>query len=144
MIKKAYKVNYISSLYELARMVDSSSTVGVNKAQLVGTHDGRIIVPVFDWVEFLSKFFRKLPNIKSFHHFRFCQHRPGTVYYKEYSSTEEREFLLLKNQVSLPPQEASPNVISPEGLTDERKRYLYREIRQFCKQGSEDLVAPAP
>lgn len=44
MIKKAYKVNFLSSLYEFADMVDASSTNGVNKAQLVGTHDGRIIV----------------------------------------------------------------------------------------------------
>ena len=44
MIKKAYKVNFVSSLYEFADMVDASSTNGVNKAQLVGTHDGRIIV----------------------------------------------------------------------------------------------------
>ena len=47
MIKKTYKVTYVSSLYELARMVENSSSVSVNKAQLVGTHDGRIIVPVY-------------------------------------------------------------------------------------------------
>ena len=44
-IKRAYKVNYVSSLYEFARMVEMSSTTGVKKAQLVGTHDGRVIVP---------------------------------------------------------------------------------------------------
>ena len=37
-------VSYISSLYELAQMVESSSTVGVNKAQLVATHDGKVIL----------------------------------------------------------------------------------------------------
>lgn len=36
-IKRSYKVSYVSSLYELAQMVESSSTVGVNKAQLVLT-----------------------------------------------------------------------------------------------------------
>ena len=39
---------YVSSLYELAQMVESSSTVGVNKAHLVGTHDGKVIVPVYN------------------------------------------------------------------------------------------------
>ena len=43
LIKKSYKVNYISSIYELATMVETSSSSGVNKAQLVGTHEGRII-----------------------------------------------------------------------------------------------------
>ena len=40
-IKRSFKLNYISSLYEFANMVESSST-GVNKAQLVGTHDERL------------------------------------------------------------------------------------------------------
>ena len=43
-IQQSYKVNLISSIHELARMVDSSSTIGINKAQLVGTHNGRVIV----------------------------------------------------------------------------------------------------
>ena len=30
-------------------MVDKSSSTGVNKAQLTGTHDGPVIVPVCDW-----------------------------------------------------------------------------------------------
>ena len=46
LIKKAYKVTYVSSLYEFARLVETSSTAGVNKAQLVGTHDGRVVEPV--------------------------------------------------------------------------------------------------
>ena len=63
-IKKSYKVNYISSLYEFANMVDSSPS-GINKAQLVGTHNGTVLVPVYDWASFLEQFFTRLPNIKS-------------------------------------------------------------------------------
>lgn len=62
LIKRAFKVNFISSIYEFARMVDCSSTTGVNKAQLVGTHDGREIVPVYDWVTFLFTVFYKAPE----------------------------------------------------------------------------------
>ena len=71
-IKKSYKVSYISSLYEFANMVESSNS-GINKAQLVGTHDGTVIVPVYDWSSFLEQFFKKVPNIKKYHHFRFCK-----------------------------------------------------------------------
>ena len=56
-IERSYKVTYISSLYEFAEMVESSSTAGVNKAQLVGTHDGKVIVPVYDWSAFLEQYF---------------------------------------------------------------------------------------
>lgn len=71
LIKKVYKVTHVSSSYEFARLVETSSNSGLNKVQLVGTHDGRIIVTVHDWASFLGQYFRKFPNIKKCHHFRF-------------------------------------------------------------------------
>ena len=144
LIKKAYKVTYISSLYEFARLVETSSTTGTNKAQLVGTHDGRVIVPVFDWVTFLGQYFKRFPNVKKVHHFRFTKDNPGMVYYREFSTSPEQSFMLLKNNVILPSSRTLPRVINPDGLSEERKAYLHREIRQFCRPGTEDLVAPAP
>lgn len=64
-------MSYVSSLYEFATLVDTSSAVGVNKAQLVGTHDGKVIVPVYDWVSFLGQYFKKLPGVKKFHTLHF-------------------------------------------------------------------------
>ena len=144
MLKKSYKVNFISSLYELAGMVDASSTTGVNKAQLVATHDGRIIVPAYDWSTFLGQYFKKITNITNFHHFRFTENEPGVVYCKQSVSSPEQRFVLLKNRAVIPPVAVLPQEIKPEGLSQERKNYLYREIRQFCRQGTENLVAPAP
>lgn len=143
LIKRAYKVNFISSLYEFARMVDCCSTTGVNKAQLVGTHDGQEIVPVYDWAAFLSEYFTKLPNIKKYHHFHFSMDEPGKVYFKEHRFSQERSLMLLKDPTVMPPL-VLPCKLRPEGLSQERKQYLYREIRPFCKYGTEDLVAPAP
>lgn len=143
-IKRAYKVNFTSSVYEFARLVDCSSTTGMNKAQLVGTHDGRVIVPAYEWSSFLGEYFNKLPNIKKYHHFRFSKDEPGRVYFKETRSSPEQSHMLLKNRVVLPPATVLPPKLNPEGLSEERKQYLYREIRQFCKPGTEDLVAPAP
>lgn len=144
MIKKAFKVTFISSIYEFARMVESSSTIGVNKSQLVGTHDHRVIVPVYDWASFLGRYFRKIPNIKNFQHFRFSKDEPGMIYYKENRSSVEKSFMLLKDPTVVPPRAVLPRKIDPEGLSEDRKRYLYNEIREFCKHGTEDLVAPAP
>ena len=144
MLKKSYKVNFICSLYELAGMVDASSSTGVNKAQLVATHDGRIIVPVYDWSTFLGQYFKKITNITNFYHFRFTEDEPGVVYCKESVSSPEQRFVLLKNCAVIPPVAVLPVEIKPEGLSQERKNYLYREIRQFCRQGTENLVAPAP
>ena len=59
-------------------------------------------------------------------------------------SSPEQSFTLLKRNVILPSSSTLPNEINPDGLTAERKNYLYHEIRQFCKPETEDLVAPAP
>ena len=125
-------------------MDTSSNSGGLNKAQLVGTHNGRIIVPVYDWAIFLGQYFRKLPNIKSFHHFSFSEQKSEMLYYKEFANSPERSFMLLKDQGVLPPSTTTPPVIEPNGLSEKHKQYLHHEIRQFCKPGTEDIVAPAP
>ena len=142
-IKRSFKVNYISSIYEFANMVESSST-GVNKAQLVGTPDGTVIVPVYEWSSFLEQFFKRVPNIKNYHHFRFSKDKPGIVYFKESSTSQEQSMMLLKNRGILPPAARLPAKLNPTGLSQEQQQYLYREIRQFCKPGTEDLVAASP
>ena len=50
---------------------------------MVATHDGRVIVPVYDWVSFLGEYFKKIPNLKKFHHFAFSKETPGMVSCKE-------------------------------------------------------------
>lgn len=83
-------------------------------------------------------------NIMSFHHFPFSEDEPGIVYCKESVSSPEQQFVLLKNRAVIPPAAVLPQEINPEGLSQERKNYLYREIRQFCRPGTENLVAQAP
>ena len=53
------------------------------------------------------------------------------------------EFHILKDP-AVRPQNHLPLPVVPLGLDEDRKRYLYREIREFCRPGTEDLVAPAP
>jgi len=115
-------------------MVESSST-GINKAQLVGKHDGTVIVPVYDWSSFLEQFFRRVPNVTRYHHSRFSKDEPGKLYFKESNSSPEHSLMLLKKHGILPSPSVLPTKLNP---------YLHREIRQFCKPGLEDLVAPAP
>ena len=101
MVKKSYKIKFISSIYELAGMAETSSAIGF-KAQLVATHDNRIIVPVYDWTLFLGQFFNKLPNIKKYHHFHFSRDEAGKIFFKESSSSRGQSFMLLKDLLSVP------------------------------------------
>ena len=141
--KQAVRKTFISDLFELARTIDNSTVTGVNVAQLCGLHDGTVIVPTYNWASFLETYFKKLPGVKSFHHFRFSKDTPGRVFCKRYVDSEEMEFDLLKDPTKRPPY-TLPSVVNPVGLDLERKNYLYKEIRQFCKPGSADLVAPKP
>lgn len=127
----------------MANVVETSSITGVNKVQLVGTHDGRSIVSVYDWATYLGQYFKKIAHIKKYHHFRFSDEKPGIVYCKECITSSEKKVNMLRDKSVLPSAELPP-IVEPQGLDEERKRYLFNEIRQFCKSGTEDLVAPDP
>ena len=80
-------------------------------------------------------------------HFPSNPMQPGPIYFKvprEYLTSPEQACVLLKDGAVIPPVSVLPQKINPEGLSDERRNYLHREIRQFCKPGTEDLVAPVP
>ena len=141
--KQAVRKTFISDLFELAHTIDNSTVTGVNVSQLCRLHDGSVLVPTYDWASFFDKYFKKLPGVKGYHHFRFSNDSPGRVFCKRYVDSEEVEFDLLRDPTKLPPYTLPP-IINPAGLDLERKSYLYKEIRQFCKPNSADLVAPKP
>ena len=49
LFKQAYRRTKIGCLDDIAKVVESSAVV--NHAQLVGTQDGQVIVPTYDWAE---------------------------------------------------------------------------------------------
>ena len=143
LIKQSFRRRYVSSLFDLMEAVDQSTITGVNISELCGLHDGTVKVPVYDWVTFLGPYFKKIPGISKFHHFRLTKEHPGVVFCRKLLSSEEIEFQILKDPNVRPPIQL-PQQILPLGLDNDRKRYLFREIREFCRPGTEDLVAPAP
>ena len=62
--------------------------------RLYRTYDGRIIVPAYDWASCLGQYFKRLPKIKSFHHYTFPEQNPGMVHYKEFANSPEHSFML--------------------------------------------------
>ena len=140
LVKQKTRRTFISSLFDIARAVNESATVNV--AELVGLHNGTVRVPTYDWVSYLERYFKKLPQIKSYYHFRFDKNYPGTVFCKQYWFSEEKAINLLRNRNQLPQPGQLPAIVNPEGISRERAEYLYKEIREFCRDGTEDLVAP--
>ena len=140
LVKQKTRKTFISSLFDIARAVEESATV--NTAEFVGLHNGTVLIPTYDWMTYLGQFFKKIPHLKTYHHFRFDKDYPGTVFCKEYWSSEEIALNILQSDINLPQPDLLPPVITPKGISRDRAEYLYKEIREFCRVGTEDLVAP--
>ena len=142
LMKQRIRRTFVSSLFDILEANDKSTLSGVNCGKLVGLHDETVLVKTYDWSGHLAPYFKKLTGISKFHHFRFNKNYPGKVFYKEHADATEKEFQMLKDASILPPRLLPPQVL-PSGLDDERRRYLHKEIREFCRPGTEDFVAPA-
>ena len=82
LVKQKTRRTFISSLVDIARTVEDSPAV--NAAELVGLHNGTVLIATYNWVAYLGQYLKKLPQIKSFYHFRFNKEHPGTVFCKQY------------------------------------------------------------
>lgn len=140
LVKQKTRKTFISSLFDIARAVEESAIV--NTAEFVGLHNGTVLIPTYDWMTYLGQFFKKIPHLKTYHHFRFDKDYPGTVFCKQYWSSEEIALNILQSNMNLPQPDLLPPVITPKGISRDRAEYLYKEIREFCRLGTEDLVAP--
>lgn len=143
LLKQSFRRTFVSSLFDLMKTVDNSTVTGVNISKLCGLHDGTVLVPVYDWASYLQLFFKKIIGISKFHHFRFSKEHPGVVFCREFVDSPVTEWQILKDVSNKPPAQLPP-IISPAGLDAARKQYLFREIRPFCRPGTEEHVAPNP
>ena len=139
LLKHKFRRTFVSSLADLVNVVETSGQV--NKAQLVGDKDGNVIVPCLDWSSSLGKYFRRLPNIKGYQHFRIERATPGVVFARHAANGEEVAVNLL---IGPHPDTLSPELITPLGLSIERQTYLYQKIREFCREDVRDEVCPCP
>jgi len=146
LLKQKFMYTKVNTLAEMATCVESSSPVsGVNIACLTGTEGGDVLVPVFNFQEFLQEVleYRKLPNIKKYHYFVFQQSTPGVVTCR----TEVQSDSLVTWQMSKLESvdiDRKPSEIKPSGLSLEIKWYLYKNIRQFCATETQDIMCPKP
>ena len=100
---------------------------------------------MFDWTQWLGKVFKKIDSILSYQQFKIDANHPGVV--ACYKTNNGNPDLINVFKVKDPKTyltTTKPEVIIPEGLSEQRQLYLYNQIREFCTIGTEDYVAPAP
>ena len=139
LIKRLYRKTKVSCMEDIAQVVRKSSDKGVNVPQLVGDHDGNIIVKTYDWKSFFTPVYKRVAGLKN-HHFYFSAADTEKVFTREFSECERIEQAILHGAV---PQ-SMPAVVTPAGLGKKRRTYLYREISQFCSDETKDIVCPRP
>ena len=136
-------------------VVKESSSSGKNQAQLTITSLGsrevhRIDwsreVHWIDWSQFFQSFFKPIPGITTYHHFKMSKSEPGIVTVKEYDNSPEVKIEIFKKDVNENSfQGQQPNKIIPTGLYAKRQWYLYDEIRPFCSTNlAKDMTCPKP
>ena len=97
-------------------------------------------VKCYDWAAALSTYFNKIDNITDNQHFKFDANKPGIVSCAIDIKDEYTDINILKPGVTFNKDlEIAEQV--PKGLTLKRQWYLYKEIREFCSEGTEDIIA---
>ena len=142
LLKQKLRNTQVNSLQDLVQVVESSASVNI--AQLTGTQDGEVVVNTYNWQEGLSSIFKKVPDIKKFHHFQIRQTARGlpVLRVKTSNDSEYKEVQILKKNAEIPSN--LPPLIIPKGLSLERQWYLFNKIREFCSEDTQDLVCPHP
>ncbi|GFR70174.1 hypothetical protein ElyMa_003778100 [Elysia marginata] len=138
LLKKKFRRTEVSCLDEMVKVVEDSTHNGINRAQLVGTEDGRLFVPTYDWQKFFAAHGKPFKGIKSFQHFKFSSSEPGICYARQTTSDLDRSLVLEASAREL----SSPPFVPPPGLSRERQKYLFNNIRQFVKPEFQDVVCP--
>ncbi|KAI0213588.1 hypothetical protein LSAT2_001353, partial [Lamellibrachia satsuma] len=139
LLKQAFRRHAVSSLQDFQSVVNRSACS--NSAQLVGTEDGTSYVPVGDWQAHLSPFYKPLPGIKGYQHFRFDGAQPGKVFLRETLESPGTTFVMSTNS-ALPT--TAPAAVRAPGLSAQRQWYLYNNIRQFVSDEQKDILCPLP
>ena len=144
LIKKQYRRSNVYTYEQLVDVIEGSS---VNSHNLCQRYQDTSGIPNFeyrDWVKWLSKFFKSLPNITKYHHFCIDKKMPGTVITKETIDGQEERHELLKDKFSYSNKKL-PEKLTPSGLSPERSWYLYEKIREHIPLlKDKDKTCPLP
>ena len=143
LFKKAYRRSSVSTVAEVAQVVEKSTHAEQNIPQLVRDERGGQQVTFYKWTAYLIQFFRAIPNILSYHKFRVSSAEPGVVYLREFCNSDETKINILKSEHNNFP--GFPDEILPPGLDLNREWYLYEHVRPHCKSTlAADITCPKP
>eukprot|EP00105_Crassostrea_gigas_P036727 XP_019920875.1 PREDICTED: uncharacterized protein LOC109618083 [Crassostrea gigas] len=127
-IKRLYHRTDVDSLSGLVEVVRKSarSNSHVTYINNAGEHSWEW----YDWKSFTSTFFTNVKGIRKS---------------KSHADDSERETTLMKSSIS--PEDITtgsviPDILPPGGMTSERQRYLFCDVRPFVRDPFKDTTSP--
>ena len=147
LIKRCYRRSQVYTYEQLSNTIEMSSKNGHNICQRYRndlTKEPEIIYR--DWVSWLTQYFKSIPNITNYHHFKV--EASGKLFFRKAVDLEETNVILLKKEFSSDQQKLFkelPNELAPQGLSAERQWYLYDQIRMHIPNAKDkDATCPKP
>uniref|UniRef100_A0A1X7V5R2 Uncharacterized protein n=1 Tax=Amphimedon queenslandica TaxID=400682 RepID=A0A1X7V5R2_AMPQE len=141
LLKQKFRIAEVDSLDDFVQVVEQSSAV--KKAQPVGSSNSELIVETLDWSSYFATLFKKIKGIKGFQHFVVNATSPGVVAARQAVDGPVTQFNFLKEHAQIM-EDKLPNILPPKGMSTERKWYLYKKIRLFCRYECKDITCPLP
>lgn len=145
--KSAFRRNFVSSLEDLVNVINGSTPVSkVNEAVLVGNEQGDVFITYYDWKKYFDAMnLKRIPDLSKYHHFIFRNSCPNSIFVKVSADDPEIEISLMPmTQLQFHFHLDNVETVSPNGLSPQRKKYLFEHIRQYCAPGTEDILCPQP
>ena len=148
LLKSKYRKSDIDCLQDLVNCIVNCSKNSKTIPQVYGKHLGykKNCYEYKDWPNFLEKYFRPVNSILKYSYFEFNSDKPGKIYLKEAIETKKlKEETILKDNLYRFSKNESPSILTPNGLDEARKLYLYKEIRGFIRcPEKRNITCPKP
>jgi hypothetical protein len=133
-IKKTFRDNNINTIDDVENIINKSASVNIGLK-----YNNGIGWNWYDFQGFFSQNFINCPHIKDYYHFRFSKlpQDLGKVYCSKKSGGDEISFNLLNNKNFNIHEQL--NILEVAIMSSERRKYLYKKIRQYVDNLYKDI-----
>ncbi len=142
LFKRRLSISRADCVKDVARIALEATSISQSITPvLVGTEQGETFIPTYDWSSFFHSG-KTVPQITKQHHFRMTSLEPGVVGYREFENSQEKSTTIFAPSAFR--KNTLPTIIDPIGLSPERRKYLFNQIRPYIKCKYQNLVCPNP
>ena len=116
----------VSSLAQIAKLVEELTQGGQNRAFEIGSEPPSQHFYYYDWNEFLSTYYKHIPQITSYHHFYFSKEYPGKVVLREFADSDDIMMDVLKQGVNIDPTALPVHFLLLDSLNKENSTFTMK------------------